>query len=360
MFKWQKYHIFDELATHNVEIELFNPLDYPSIDEANAQLLQRVKKNSFDLLMTTSTHKDLYIDTLEEIKKTGMPTLLICFDNLTIPFAHKKIASHFDLVWLTSIETKYLFDKWGVNSVFMPYAANPALYNPQTEEKHRVVFIGTPYGSRCKMLNTLLDAGINVDLYGGKKSLGVSKPVNASSTLEGRLKLMHSIKDMLRYPIGRRLALGSIKNKLMQMSFLNEDSPNLNHFGQLDMLQSMMGEYNSYDLALSSVTNRHTGVLKNPVLIVNLRNFEIAAAGGILFCQFNPELNSYFEDGKEAVYYDSDEDMIDKARFYLDNRQRQLRHQIKSAARLKAEHEHSWFNRFAVVFEKLGLSNYKP
>ena len=359
MFQWQKIHIFDELAKHNVQIELFNPLDYPHGMEANERLIQRVRKGNVDLLMTTATHEDLFIDTIKQIKQEGVPTLLFCPDNLTIPFAHKKIAPYFDLVWLTSIETQYLFDKWGVNSIFLPYAANPSLYYPQTHEIQKVVFIGSPYGSRCKMINNLLEGNINVDLYHGGRTSNSTKSgsVNMKNTLKEKFRLIHNILDMLSYPIGRRLATASLKNKLMKMSVLDENNAYLCHYPGLPF-NEMMGKYNSYGLSLRSITNRHTGVLKNPVPVLNLRNFEIATAGGILFSLFTPELNSYFEDGKEAIYYHADEEMVDKARFYLADEQYMVRQKIKTAARNKAIHEHAWINRFSVLFDRLGLSNY--
>lgn len=350
MFQWQKFHIFNELATHSINVELFNPLDFNSVQEANDNLIRRINKGGIDLFMTTSTEKDLYIDTLEDIKRKGLPTLLICFDNLTVPFNHKWIAPHFDLVWLTSIETKYLFDKWGVNSIFLPYAANPNIFQPSfNEDIERVLFIGTPYGSRCKMLNSLLDADIPVTLHA--KSADIAKNIIPSGS---KIDLAREIFRMLSFPIGRKLAYASLKNKFTKESMLHEKSINLIQNPPVDV-KSMMGLYNDYALSLSSVTNRHTGVLSKPVLIVNLRSFEIPAAGGLLFCQYNPELDGYFNDGKEAVYYHNEVDMIDKARFYLKNTNKGLRRQIKESAQYKAENEHTWYKRFSRIFDKLDI-----
>lgn len=354
MFQWQKIHIFNELATYNINIELFNPLKFNSIQEANECVIKRLIKGGVDLFMTTCNESDLYIDVLDEIKRVGTPTLLICFDNLTVPFNHKKIAPHFDLVWLTSIETKYLFDKWGVNSIFLPYAANPNISTPSyNEDIEHVLFIGTPYGSRCKMLNNLLDADIPVSLYA--KSSDITKTIIPKGS---KIDLIREIYRMLSYPIGRRLAYASLKNKFTTQSNLHIESKNLIHNPPVKV-EKMMELYNNYSLSLSSVSNRHSGAFSKPVLIVNLRSFEIPAAGGLLFCQYNPELDGYFNDGKEAVYYQNDEDMIDKARFYLKNANKGLRRRIKEAARFKAENEHTWIKRFTKIFYKLGISDFR-
>lgn len=350
MFQWQKLHIFNELITHGVEIELFNPLKFDSFDEANDKVIERIKKGDVDLFMTSSTEKDLYIETLSIIKQHGTPTLLICFDNLTVPFTHKKISPHFDLVWLTSIETKYLFDKWGVNSIFMPYAANPNIGNPRFhKDNESVLFIGTPYGSRCKIINTLLDAEIPVSLHTRSTSVKSNFiPKNDNG------EMCKEIFRMLSFPIGRKLAYASAKNKLLKQSPLHSNSKYLTLKDPVPF-STMMDLYNEHALSLTSVSNKHTGVLKKPVLIVNLRSFEIPAAGGLIFSLFNPELNGYFEDGKEAVYYQNDEDMIDKAKFHLSSHNRYIRETLKRNARARAIAEHTWYCRFKKVFDTLGL-----
>lgn len=350
MFQWQKFHIFEDLAAHEIEIEILNPLTYATVEEANAALLKRLKQGGIDLFMTTCTHKDLYIDTLNLIRQLGIPTLLICFDNLTVPYAHKEISPHFDLVWLTSIETKYLFDKWGVNSIFQPYAANPRIVTPQyIKDEERVLFIGTPYGSRCKMLNSLLSADVPISIFA--KNTDISNNIIPPGN---KIQLIKSFREMMSFPIGRKLAYASLKNKIMKQSKLKIDSKCL-EINPPVPVNIMLRLYNEFALSLSSVTNRHTGVLKTPLLIVNLRSFEIPSAGGLLFCQFNPELNGYFENEKEALYYFNDEDMVDKAKYYLSPKRKSDRMRIKENAYIKALNEHTWFNRFSNILNAMNL-----
>lgn len=350
MYQWQRAHIFSDLSLHNCNITVFNPLLYNNTNEANEKLINHLNKEHYDLFMTCHTEKDLYIETLLDIKRKLIPTLLICFDNLTVPFNHKKICKYFDIVWLTSKETQYLFDIWGANSIFLPYAANPMLCNPVFDvEIPKVLFIGTVYGSRAKMINDLLKNNIQVSLYTGKKG---STPNNHE---EFDIKVL--IKAgicMLSYKIGRRLFYASLKNKLLKQSVLDINNSLLEINSPLSLLE-MMDTYSRYALSLSSISNRHTGVLKNPVNIVNLRSFEIPAAGGLQFCRYSNELAEYFEEGKEAIYYRTEDEMIDKSLFYLSEKQSRLRLEMKEKARYRVEHEHTWFCRFKKVFDELGL-----
>ena len=41
MYQWQRIHFFDELERGGHHIITFNPLDYPSTDEANEKLIYK-------------------------------------------------------------------------------------------------------------------------------------------------------------------------------------------------------------------------------------------------------------------------------------------------------------------------------
>ncbi len=351
MYRWQRFHIFEDLLSHRCKIEVFNPLLYPNIETANSRLLDLLARNKYDLFMTPHNETDLSIATLQRIRQWGIPTLLICFDNLTIPFFHKKIGRYFDLVWLTSVETRYLFERWGAKTIFLPYAANPDIARPSIgEDTERVLFIGTLYGSRAAMVNKLLARGIPVTVFSKLQTQSAT-----STSFQDYGDLFRAGKDMLKYSIGRTMLYASIKNKILKQSVLDVDSPVLERKSPVP-LQTLMQTYSAYALSLSSTANRHTGILNRPVHIVNLRSFEIPAAGGLQFCAYNAELAGYFKEDKEAIYYRSDEEMIDKARFYLDPKRELLRSNMKRAARERAQNEHTWFCRFQRIFETLGIN----
>ena len=157
MFQWQRTHLIDEFERHGCVVEVFNPLLFDSPDEANEKLCKRLDKGGVDLFFTNVCYYNmLYVETLQYIKYLGIPSVSFRCDNLVIPFNDRILAPYFDIVWLTAIETKYLYDKWGANTMFAPYAANPYTfrYNEQPLVR-KVSFIGTPYGSRSIMINSL-------------------------------------------------------------------------------------------------------------------------------------------------------------------------------------------------------------
>lgn len=349
MFQWQKYHIVDELATHDVFIDIFSPLDYENVNQANEMLLETLKSNKYSMFMTCLNETYLYVDTLSEIKKCGIPTLLFCPDNLTVPFNHKRIAPLFDLVWLTSFETEYLFKRWGAKTIFLPYAANPnfLLPVPAQNEILRVGFIGTPHGSRIDRINYLLNGGIPVTVHTAANHFDnklIKAPVSS---------YLSKLVSYARYPIGRKLAIAAIRDKLGYRDLV--DKQNCLELDATVPFESMSEVNGRYALVLSFTDANSTGVLKHPVPIVNLRNFEIPMSGAIQFTTYTDEIASYFEDGKEIVLCHNKDEYIEKARYYLRDDLYNLRNSIRTNARKRAVAEHTWYHRFTAIFGELCL-----
>lgn len=63
------------------------------------------------------------------------------------------------------------------------------------------------------------------------------------------------------------------------------------------------------------------------------RCFEIPACGSLMMAPRTAELEKYFEDGKEAIYWDSTADLVNKVQYYL--RHDQERMTIAEAGRIR-------------------------
>lgn len=351
MHKWQHIHFIDELAYNGINIEIFNPLNYYSIDEANEKLVKYVKAHKYDLFMTCVWADYLYKESIIAIKKQGIPTLLICFDNLHAPYIHKKIAAIFDVVWLTSMETKYLFKKWGCkNIIFQTYAANPFLFKPNWSKTiPSVNFIGTPYGSRILKINAITKKNILCDLYSDKYN-GDTSQQNAVGHTSVRRRILN-LKNNLSFDIGRKMLWATIKHRL----FYNDLSVAQNDYMRIHpsvSFEKMNELYANHALSLNILEVQKTYVLKSPIHKIHLRTFEIPMCGGLEFTNYTDELTNYFEDGKEIVLYHNEEDMIDKARFYLNPKQDRLVRKMKESAYARSISEHTWTMRFEQIFKR--------
>lgn len=349
MFQWQQFHIVDELKTHGCYIDILSPLDYVNIEAANLGIKARVDKEKYELFMTCLNEEYLQKETLSYIKSKGIPTLLFNPDNLTIPFNHKKDAPLFDLVWLTSSETEYLFKRWNCKTVFLPYAANPYFLKPDDSkpEINRIGFIGTPHGSRVARLNTLIEAGLPITIHTRTANSGTT------GTKASTKEYLKKFGNYAKYPIGWKLGYAAVLEKLKKPT-LHKDYENVLFEDPVPWEE--FAAYNScYSMMLSFTDARSTGVLKHPVKVINLRNFEIPMSGGLQLTLYSEELASYFANDKEIIMGKTMEECVDKARFYMRDENAELRHQMKQAARKRAESEHTWYNRFSKIFEILGI-----
>ena len=49
------------------------------------------------------------------------------------------------------------------------------------------------------------------------------------------------------------------------------------------------------------------------------------------------------------------EECADKAKFYLSDKQRNKRRELRIAARRRAEADHTWYQRFIKMFSRIGI-----
>ncbi|MGC9151618.1 MAG: glycosyltransferase family protein [Microbacter sp.] len=354
MLQWQRIHIFDELERNGHTIKIFNPLSFRSIDEANETLPKTLRREagSIDLFMNAAPEKFLYRETMKEVQKIGIPSLLICFDNLHAPFIHREMAPYFDLVWLTSKETQSLFEKWHCNTLFQPYAANPYTLAPNhTREIGSIGFIGRLYDDRVNRVNRLITNNIPCTLYSDGFFDQDTKSEQKALTYRETARLLLRLSQ---FGIGRKVAYGTLINKLFPQKHQLIRNQYLELKPSVDFAQ--MGEiYSNHALALGISELRNTFVLKHPVHKLHLRTFEIPMCGGLQIAPFTEELAGYFEDGKEIVLCKNDEEFIDKATFYLKPDNERLRLEMKQNARKRAEAEHTWNLRFNKAFQTLGI-----
>lgn len=352
MFQWQRIHIFDTLERAGHSITVYNPLTFKSFDEANDRLPDALKqaKPSYDLFMNAAPARFLYQETMQKIQQIGIPSLLICFDNLHAPFIHQSIAPYFDLVWLTSQETQPLFEKWHCKTMFQPYAANPYTFVPHYgSEIPSVSFVGTLYDDRVNRVNQLTSNKIPCTLYSDAFFEEERTSIDKSLTYkETALLLLH----LSQFSIGRKVAYGTIKNKLFPKNHLlnKNDFLTLQHSIPFEQMSEV---YSNHALSLGISELRNTFVLKYPVHKLHLRTFEIPMCGGLQIAPYVEELAGYFENGKEIILCKSDEEFVDKATFYLKPENARIRFEMKINARKRAETEHTWILRFNKIFNEL-------
>jgi spore maturation protein CgeB len=91
-----------------------------------------------------------------------------------------------------------------------------------------------------------------------------------------------------------------------------------------------------------------------PIKQVRLRDFEAPMSGALYLVDRFDELAEFYEPGKEVVFFEDEEDLAEKARFYLQNDAE--RKQVREAGMKRAREEHTWHRRFERAFEQMGIN----
>lgn len=82
---------------------------------------------------------------------------------------------------------------------------------------------------------------------------------------------------------------------------------------------------------------------------LNMRHFEITAAGGFMLCYDQPELAEHFEIGKECAVFRSEADLLDKIRYYLSHPYE--RGAIARAGQQRTLSEHLYSHRLKFILQ---------
>lgn len=83
----------------------------------------------------------------------------------------------------------------------------------------------------------------------------------------------------------------------------------------------------------------------------NVRTFEATGAGGFLLTNKRKSLYELFNVGREIEVFDSDEELVEKTKFYLKNDK--AREKIAKAGWQRTKKEHTYMNRFNLLLKHL-------
>lgn len=368
-------HIVNELRDAGHEVLSVDPaaiLNRFDTAEAYGEVtLAAVRKfqaeGGCDLFFSGAVDDTLDPGTVREISRMGIPTVNLNFDDLSHPYRVRALMPAFDLVWTTVPENMHLIRGYGAKKlIHMPFAANPGAFRPvpvSGEEDRSVVFIGSCYGARFRSVCRLAQAGIPVTAMGQTPFTYYDEgkaPSPLKKALGSKVDGWKRATESLSYASGRDCVRAALYRTVeARMRDIPEKRP---HEGPVTYapgprFEDMAGIFGRTALSLGSLELASTFVLKKPLLFIRLREFEVPMCGGIHFANASPELMEYFEPDREMLFYASPEEMIDKARFYLDAARDTARGEIRQAARARAERDHSWSVRFDRLVRELGIKS---
>jgi spore maturation protein CgeB len=212
------------------------------------------------------------------------------------------------------------YRRMGANPIYMQEAANPTVYHPREEEmQYDLAFVGTRYGDRPSFVSRLAAAGLTVHVFGP----GWADAERAEQGLWARARRGFR-------PAGRGPVSG----------------PTLSD-------EEMVRLYSQTRVSLGFSSCGETHSSRERILQVRLRDFEAPMSGAFYMVEYMDELAEFFEPEKEMVFYRNADELVDKAKYYLNHEAE--RERIRLAGHRRALNEHTWQHRFAAAFQTMGL-----
>ena len=279
-------------------------LSSPDVVKRNSDclLLQAEKahrKAPIHVLMGQMWANVLDADALAGVQRMGIPTVNISMDDkLPVHWDFYKgrrmgsvgLTTGLDLVLTTSPDTCLWYLIEGCPAIYWPLASDPDLFFPRPEKIFDVVFVGGKYGMREKLVDALISADIKVDAFGPGWPNGFIDAKRISEVF-GQAKII----------------LGS--------------------------------GYVGYNA---------------DILTIKLRDFDATMSGALYLTNRNPDLLLLFSEGTEIECYDTTEECIRKAKYYLANPSK--REALAEAGLRKCRENHSWRRNLLNVLKILNLA----
>ncbi|MBI3334499.1 glycosyltransferase [Candidatus Pacearchaeota archaeon] len=250
-------------------MQVFDPRKYYfkyGKDAMNKEFLQLIKRFKPHFVFLSVIYDEFYLETFKKVKEVSPSTKLINFfsdDESRFEIYSKYFAPFFDVCITTYLPAYLQAKKLGLSNFYlMPYSCNTHVFKKlKTEKKYDVSFIGQPSNERVSMLKHLLEAGINVNIWG---------------------KGWDSVHDSIIQKAYRGFAKDMVQitnESRIIPSFLIDDS--------------------------------------GKVLKIKGRLAEVAGCGTFQVITDNNETKGMLRSGKEAAYFSSASDLVKKVKYYL-------------------------------------------
>ena len=275
------------------------------------------------------------------------------------------------------IETERIAKLGNIHIFHLPLAVNcDRTHNITIRPEDRdiysaeISFVGTFYRNPLKAvmdhiadyekgyIDALIETQLNIYGYNFIEELVTEKLVqkinfqlttrNAAQELLPQRGLIHGIQRHITHI--ERLVLCNMLGRTHQLNYYSTEQPkqlaHLNYLGTADYYTEMPKIFRLSKLNLNPT-------LRSIQSGIPLRALDILGCEGLLFSNYQPELAEYFEDGVDVVMYESIEDALEKADYYLKNEH--IRQKIARKGYQKAYQSFSYPDKIAYMFKMANI-----
>jgi spore maturation protein CgeB len=289
-------------------------------EKMNIELLELIKKEKPDFFFTVMFTEELDKEILKEIKRYTKSVAWMCDDHWRFHNYSKNYAPYFSLIITTYSKAVGWYNEAGFTNVIRSqWACNPDYwYLVDVEKDIDVSFIGQKTRSRERIVDMLRDGGINVYVRGWGWDGGKATTEEILDII-GRSKINLNINNSLPLFSFKRIARLFLKRSVNKLKF-------------------------SFDF-----WNNIQSVVNMGIPQIKARPFELSGCGAFVISGYADDLDSYYKENEEMVFYRTLPDLIYKIKYYL--LQEEGRVKIARAGYERTLREHTYEKRFKEILK---------
>lgn len=358
---------FRELG-HEVKEMPYSDKDEPTDQEAVRQFAEQVKKADVDCVFSFNYFPVVAL----ACRDMGMTYLSWIYDSPYVRLYHYSVAYPTNRVFVFDQSIYLEFHRAGIQTVsYLPMAANTdrlcamkdfaAFQKTEWFNRHSVAFVGSLYTEKHQFYQRL--TGIQDYTRGFLEGLMTAqKQVHGCNFIQGLLAEKPEIMEDMKKSLPMRTSNDGVESLeyLFAQYVVNRQITALerreiltkvaDRFG-LDLYTpdrnlawkgcTNHGPVDYYDFAPYVFKRAKINLnisLRSIASGIPLRAFDIMGAGGFLLTNFQSDFLDFFVPGEDFVYYDSQEDLLDKIAYYLEHEEERAQIAENGLRRIREHH----------------------
>lgn len=366
---WIYAHIVGSLreAGHTVHVfyygdgvgEFYGRVAARGRQEKNNSLLELAseltRSSGLDLIFCYVYDDFLLPETAKALARLALPMVNYNVDMVSQWYRQSRTAKYFTRILCAQRDNMSEMARYNPRVLYFPMAGRRGKAHADFVDftpAAPVTFMGSPNPYRAALLARVHEAGIPLALYGKYWQEG-----EQTYTEYG---LEKTTNDLFYYSLPKLRAEGfkglfqALERRIFPTSaVLTCDMPRTLFHGFVpEGALDLLFRRSAINLGFTRMTGDDPDRPGKTQL--KLRDFEVPLAGGFYLVERVPEYEGLFASGVEVETWGSWGELIDKIRYYLDHPEQRQR--IAEAGRQRAEREHTWENRFEMLFADLGIT----
>lgn len=308
-----------------------------------------------DLVFLVALDDVLQDETLVHFRKLGAKLALYQVDMKAQWYRSIRSSRFMDLICCASADHMAFYRKRGNRVLQVGFGAVPP---PPPEPKwppvayQGVLYLGSPWPYRQRVLHRVAEAGLPVRIYGNNWHSSRPWPKTSGA---GR-KLIHDLRSYV-VPRLREEGIPLLRHAARRLFDRGQGAVHVDKFSR----GVIRGRYegNEFGTLVRSAainigfTQMDIDPRREHPRQLRLRDFEIPAAGGFYLAQSCPELSLYYHIDREIAVWDTAADIVDRTRYYLARPDERMG--IALAGHQRVLRNHTWLHRFASIAKELGM-----